>query len=115
MATFLVTGASSGIGAATARALDAAGHTVFAGVQDSADRGAPADVSVRMRTVVLDVTSGPSIDAAVAEVTTALGGEGLDGLVNNAGVGFPGPLEVLPLEDLRRQLEVNVIGQGAVT
>jgi NAD(P)-dependent dehydrogenase (short-subunit alcohol dehydrogenase family) len=115
MSCILVTGASSGIGAATALRLDADGHEVFAGVVDEADTAGLAAASKRLRVVVLDVTSAASIDAAVAEVSDHLAGRGLDGLVNNAGVGFPGPLEVLALDDLRRQLEVNVIGQVATT
>ena len=115
MPSFLVTGASSGIGAATALRLDADGHQVFAGVVDEADTAGLAAASERLRVVVLDVTSAASIDAAVVEVTDHLAGRGLDGLVNNAGVGSPGPLELLALDDLRRQLEVNVIGQVATT
>lgn len=115
MSCILVTGASSGIGAATALRLDADGHEVFAGVVDEADTAGLAAASKRLRVVVLDVTSAASIDAAVAEVSDHLAGRGLGGLVNNAGVGFPGPLEVLALDDLRRQLEVNVIGQVATT
>jgi NAD(P)-dependent dehydrogenase (short-subunit alcohol dehydrogenase family) len=115
MACFLITGASSGIGAATALRLDADGHDVFAGVLDEADTAGLATASERLCVVVLDVTSAASDETAVAEVTGRLAGRGLDGLVNNAGVGFPGPLEVLALDDLRRQLEVNVIGQIATT
>jgi NAD(P)-dependent dehydrogenase (short-subunit alcohol dehydrogenase family) len=115
MASYLVTGASSGIGASTALRLDADGHEVFAGVEDVADTGALATASERLSVLALDVTRTASIDAAVADVTGRLTGRGLDGLVNNAGVGFPGPLELLALEDLRRQLEVNVIGQVATT
>ena len=115
MSAFLVTGASSGIGAATALRLDADGHHVFAGVEDASDTAALASGSGRLRVVVLDVTLAASINAAVEEITSHLAGRGLDGLVNNAGVGFPGPLEVLPLDDLRRQLEVNVVGQVATT
>jgi NAD(P)-dependent dehydrogenase (short-subunit alcohol dehydrogenase family) len=115
MASYLVTGASSGIGASTALRLDADGHEVFAGVEDVADTAALATASERLSVLALDVTRTASIDAAVADVTGRLTGRGLDGLVNNAGVGFPGPLELLPLEDLRRQLEVNVIGQVATT
>src|SRR3978361_1365311 len=115
MASYLVTGASSGIGAATALRLDADGHQVFAGVEDEADTAALATASARLSVVALDVTLTASIDAAVDEVSGRLAGRGLDGLVNNAGVGFPGPLELLPVDDLRRQLEVNVIGQVATT
>ena len=115
MASYLVTGASSGIGEATALRLHADGHEVFAAVEPGSDTGGLATASERLRLVALDVTQPASIAAAVDEVTAGLTGRGLDGLVNNAGVGFPGPLEVLALEDLRRQLEVNVIGQVAVT
>jgi NAD(P)-dependent dehydrogenase (short-subunit alcohol dehydrogenase family) len=111
MSTYLITGASSGIGAATALALDAAGHHVFAGVESAGDgHEALGAASARLRRVVLDVTSEDSIRTAVAQL-----GDRLDGVVNNAGVGFPAPLEVLPLEDLRRLLDVNVVGQVAVT
>ncbi len=109
----LITGASSGIGAATALHLDAQGFNVFAGVQSFAT--APHGGSPRLRRIELDVASEASIAAALGEIERHVDGAGLDGIVNNAGVGFPGPLEALPLDDLRRQLEVNVIGQVAVT
>lgn len=116
MTNVLITGASSGIGAATALRLDRQGIRVFAGVEHEGDGAAAlAGASPRLRRLTLDVASQASIDAAFAELERELGGEGLDGVVNNAGVGFPGPLEALPLDDLRRQLEVNVIGQVAVT
>jgi NAD(P)-dependent dehydrogenase (short-subunit alcohol dehydrogenase family) len=115
MASYLVTGASSGIGEATALRLDADGHEVFAAVEPDSDTAGLATASERLNVLALDVTAPASIDAAVDEVARRLAGRGLDGLVNNAGVGFPGPLELLALEDLRRQLEVNVIGQVAVT
>ncbi|MCW2993181.1 MAG: family oxidoreductase [Conexibacter sp.] len=116
MSTYLITGASSGIGAATALALDAAGHDVFAGVEHAGDgRHTLAAASSRLQEVVLDVTSQDAIGSVAAELGRRLAGRGLDGVVNNAGVGFPAPLELLPLEDLRRLLEVNVVGQVAVT
>jgi NAD(P)-dependent dehydrogenase (short-subunit alcohol dehydrogenase family) len=115
MASYLVTGASSGIGEATALRLDADGHEVFAAVEPESDAAGLATASERLSLLALDVTLPASIAAAVDVVAGRLAGRGLDGLVNNAGVGFPGPLELLALEDLRRQLEVNVIGQVAVT
>lgn len=116
MKSALITGASTGIGEACALALDGAGWRVFAGVRRDADgerlraRGSP-----RLTPVAIDVTDAGSIAAAAAVVTDALGGAGLDGLVNNAGVAVAAPLELLPLDDLRRQLDVNVVGQIAVT
>jgi NAD(P)-dependent dehydrogenase (short-subunit alcohol dehydrogenase family) len=100
----LVTGASSGIGAATAQHLLERGMTVYAGVEREGD-----PVPSGARKVVLDVASEASIASAFAEL------DELDAVVNNAGIGVPGPLEALPLEALRRQLEVNVVGQVAVT
>jgi NAD(P)-dependent dehydrogenase (short-subunit alcohol dehydrogenase family) len=102
MRTALVTGASSGIGAACARRLESAGWRVFSGVRAAGD--APAGTEVP-----LDVTSVEEIRAAAKEIGQ------LDALVNNAGIAIAMPLEFLPLDELRRQLEVNVIGQVAVT
>ena len=64
--------------------------------------------------MIVDVTDGGTIAAAAARIGEATGGR-LYGLVNNAGVAVPGPVEGVPLEKLREQLEVNVIGQVAVT
>jgi NAD(P)-dependent dehydrogenase (short-subunit alcohol dehydrogenase family) len=102
MRTALVTGASSGIGAACARRLQTSGWRVFAGVRAVGD--APAGTEV-----LLDVTRAEQIRAAAEEI-----GE-LDALVNNAGIAIAMPLEFLPLDELRRQLDVNVTGQVAVT
>jgi NAD(P)-dependent dehydrogenase (short-subunit alcohol dehydrogenase family) len=116
MSSFLITGASSGIGAATALALDAAGHDVIAGVESADDgREQLAGASSRLQRVVLDVTSDDAIRTVVDDLDRRLNGRGLDGVINNAGIGFPAPLEVLPLDDLRRLLDVNVVGQVAVT
>jgi NAD(P)-dependent dehydrogenase (short-subunit alcohol dehydrogenase family) len=111
MPTALVTGASTGIGRATALRLDREGWDVLAGVRRTQDGDAlRADASRRLRTVIVDVTDTASIAAAAGEV-----GERLDGLVNNAGIAVGGPVETVPLDDLRRQLEVNLVGQVAVT
>jgi NAD(P)-dependent dehydrogenase (short-subunit alcohol dehydrogenase family) len=112
----LVTGASSGIGRACALRLDARGFRVFAGFRRQPDADALArDGSARLVPVRLDVTDAGSIASAAEAVAAAVGSAGLQGLVNNAGIVVAGPLEVLPLAALRRQLEVNVIGQVAVT
>jgi NAD(P)-dependent dehydrogenase (short-subunit alcohol dehydrogenase family) len=111
----LVTGASTGIGRACAEHLDGLGFTVFAGVRKQSDADSLRELgAARIQPVMLDVTDGDSIAAAVATIAAAAP-DGLVGLVNNAGVGFGGPLEFVPLEQWRGQMEVNFIGQVAVT
>jgi NAD(P)-dependent dehydrogenase (short-subunit alcohol dehydrogenase family) len=116
MRSAVVTGAGSGIGAATTVRLDRDGWRVFAGVHDQHDAEVlDRQTSDRTTVVRLDVTSAASIKEFAGQVDLALGSEGLHALVDNAGKGFPGPLETLPIENLREQFEVNVIGQVAVT
>jgi NAD(P)-dependent dehydrogenase (short-subunit alcohol dehydrogenase family) len=96
--------------------LDAAGWTVFAGVRREADADLLRDAgSERLAPLILDVTDAGQIEAAVEEIAAGTGSEGLDGLVNNAGISLPSPLETIPIEDFRRQVEVNLTGQVAVT
>ena len=114
--TVLITGASTGIGNATALHLDRAGWRVFAGVRKDADaERIDGESSDLLTPVTIDVTDQATIDATAKVVEDEVGSAGLDGLVNNAGIGIGGPLEHLPLDDLRRQFEVNVFGQIAVT
>ncbi len=115
MRSALITGASTGIGRATALRLDAAGWRVFAGVRKQEDAEAlRAAGSERLVPLILDITDAAQIAAAAARVE-AESEAGLDGLVNNAGVAIPGPLETLPIEDFRRQIEVNLTGHVAMT
>jgi len=114
--TVVVTGASTGIGRATALRLAALGFRVLAGVRRPPDgERLVSDASGALTTLTLDVTDDGSIEAAAGEVERAAGAAGLRGLVNNAGIAEPAPVELLPLDVLRRQLEVNVVGQVAVT
>lgn len=115
MKSVLVTGASTGIGRATALHLDAAGWQVFAGVRREEDAAAlRAETSERLVPAILDVTDAEQI-AAAADLVRQEAGGGLDGLVNNAGIAVPGPLETLPIDDFRRQVGVNLTAQVAVT
>lgn len=112
----LITGASSGIGAATALLCDAEGMRVFAGVRDLDDgRVLTAQSSAGLVPVLLDVTDDASVEAAAQTIDAAVGDEGLWGVVNNAGEAYPIPLELIDLADFREQLEVNLIGQLRVT
>lgn len=112
----VVTGASSGIGAACALALDTLGYRVFAGVRNPADgERLQRQAGPRLMPIRLDVTDSASIAAASHTVAAMVGDRGLAGLVNNAGIGVAGPIELLPLADWRRQFEVNVFGLIAVT
>lgn len=112
----MITGTSTGIGEACALHLDRLGFQVFAGVRKDADGEAlRRKASPALQPVRIDITSGDEIRAAEEMVRLAVGGSGLAGLVNNAGIVVAGPLEFVPLEEIRRQLEVNVTGQIAVT
>ncbi len=110
----LVTGASKGIGEATALWLAGAGWRVFAGVRNDDDGRALHDAFSTIVPVRLDVTDETQIADAASRIAEATGGE-LHGVVNNAGIAVAGPLEFLPVAELRRQLDVNVVGQIAVT
>jgi NAD(P)-dependent dehydrogenase (short-subunit alcohol dehydrogenase family) len=105
--TVLVTGASRGIGHATALALAEQGWTVYGGVRSEADAAALRGAG--LQPVQVDITDA----ASVAALPGAVGGQ-LDALVNNAGIVESGPLEAIPIDKLRHQLEVNVVGQVAV-
>jgi NAD(P)-dependent dehydrogenase (short-subunit alcohol dehydrogenase family) len=108
----LITGASTGIGQACAIHFARLGYDVLAGVRKPADgEGFQAHSLPNITPVLLDVTRRESIEGALA----AARGEPLAGLVNNAGIAVVGPLELVPIEEWRRQLEVNVIGLVAVT
>jgi len=112
----VITGASTGIGAACALHLDRLGFVVFAGVRKSEDGVALQKAgSDRLVPLELDVTDRTTIQKSHAVVFEASKDRGLFGLINNAGIAVVGPLEAVPISDLRQQLEVNVIGQVAVT
>ncbi|MCA9235284.1 MAG: SDR family oxidoreductase [Planctomycetales bacterium] len=108
--SILVTGCSSGIGRATVAALLAEDFHVFAGVRSTADaERLQAEFGDGVTALTLDVTRAEQIRHA-AEDVRRLAPEGLAALVNNAGVGAPGPIELADPEELRRLFEVNAIG-----
>lgn len=112
--TVVVTGASKGIGRATALYLAARGWRVFAGVRKEADGEAlKREAGWNLSPLLIDVGDEETVREATELVTAQT--SALAGLVNNAGIAVAGPLEFLPLEAFREQLEVNVTGQLAVT
>jgi NAD(P)-dependent dehydrogenase (short-subunit alcohol dehydrogenase family) len=108
---FVVTGASTGMGAATVRALAARGHRVLAGVRRPEDGQALQSATVRP--VILDITD----PAQIAELAAVVDADGhpLAAVVNNAGIAVNAPVEVLPMDEWRRQFDVNFFGHIAVT
>eukprot|EP00741_Cyanophora_paradoxa_P011693 tig00020563_g11297.t1 len=117
--TVLVTGCSSGIGQATALALDAAGCTVLAGIRDTSELDAAADrwrgvASSRLRPILLDVTNEQHV-RGLPEVLEAAAKGGRVGVVCNAGVARPGALECQPESEIRDMFDVNVFGVISVT
>ncbi len=112
----LITGASTGVGRATALLLDKQGYQVFAGIRTEKDADSlKLNASNNLIPIILDVTKLEHIKSAVEFVSLAIIDRGLIGLINNAGILVDGPLEYLSLEELRWQFEVNVVGQVAVT
>ncbi|PBC36061.1 dehydrogenase [Rhodococcus sp. ACPA4] len=109
----IVTGASSGIGKATAQRLAADGFHVLAGVRKQSDADKIACVNIEP--VILDVTDQTHIDNLVARVASDPKKRPLRTLVNNAGVAVNAPIEVLTLDDWRYQFDVSVFGQIALT
>jgi NAD(P)-dependent dehydrogenase (short-subunit alcohol dehydrogenase family) len=109
--SIVITGASSGIGEACALHFDKRGYRVFAGVRRASDGEALREkTSDRLTPLLIDVTDPQSIAAAVGSIER----KEISGLINNAGIAVSAPIELIPLDKLREQLEVNVIGQVAV-
>jgi len=115
-ASVVVTGASTGIGHATARELAARGFHVFGSVRRPGDAAQLHDeLGGNFTPLYCDVTDAEAVAAAARQVSDRLHGQALAGLVNNAGIAVTGPLLEVSIADLRRQLEVNLIAQMLVT
>ncbi|HEX2367341.1 MAG TPA: SDR family oxidoreductase [Bradyrhizobium sp.] len=111
MKSVVITGASTGIGWATAKLLLDKGFRVLGSVRKQADADRlKGEFGANFTPLLFDVTDEPAVLAAAREVRAALGGETLAGLVNNAGIAVPGPVLELSADEFRRQMDVNVIG-----
>lgn len=109
----VVTGATSGIGEATARLLAREGFVVYAGYRKATDRDKIAAYHANVRPVVMDVADDSTLQSSAREVRR--GGLALRGLVNNAGVALGGPLEFVPIDEMRKLFDVNVFGAIATS
>ena len=111
----MISGASTGIGRAVALHLDAQGWQVFAGVRSpAAAEDLRSAATGALVPIMLEVTDQAAVDAAADQVRAATDGR-LDALFNNAGVTTPGPVEMVPLDEIRQAFEVNVFGHVAMT
>jgi NAD(P)-dependent dehydrogenase (short-subunit alcohol dehydrogenase family) len=110
MKSVVITGASTGIGRATAEYLASQGWKVFAGVRKPADGDVLTAANPAIHPLILDVTKPDQIAAAADQVSANLQGEKLSGLINNAGVAIIGPLAVQPLDEIRQHFDINVLG-----
>jgi NAD(P)-dependent dehydrogenase (short-subunit alcohol dehydrogenase family) len=112
----VVTGCSTGIGRTTVRRLAREGFRVFAAVRREEDAQSLRDeAQANLTPILFDVTDAAAIEQAAKDVEAEVGTFGLAGLVNNAGIGFGGPLEFADLDEIRSGFEVNVFGPLAVT
>ena len=111
MRSVVITGASTGIGWASAKLLLDKGFRVFGSVRKQADADRlKSEFGEHFTPLLFDVTDEAAVLAAAREVRAALNGETLAGLVNNAGIAVTGPVLELSADDFRRQMDVNVIG-----
>jgi NAD(P)-dependent dehydrogenase (short-subunit alcohol dehydrogenase family) len=116
MASVVITGVSTGIGHASAQVLLDKGYRVFGSVRNEADAERLSnEFGAGFTPLRFDITDEAAVKACASQVREALGGETLAGLVNNAGVAVAGPLLELPVQEFRRQLEINLVGTFIVT
>jgi NAD(P)-dependent dehydrogenase (short-subunit alcohol dehydrogenase family) len=112
MKTVVVTGVSTGIGRATAEVLINKGFRVFGSVRSDEDaERLKTSLGAHFTPLKFDITDAAAVAEAAAKVHSALAGQTLYGLVNNAGIAVPGPLLHVRIEDFRHQLDVNLTGQ----
>src|SRR5436305_4431115 len=116
MRSIVVTGASTGIGWGCVKVLTGKSFHVFGSVRKQADADRlKAEFGARFTPLLFDVTDAAAVNRGAEEAARALGDTTLAGLVNNAGIAVAGPMLYLDIDELRRQLEVNVVGQAIVT
>jgi NAD(P)-dependent dehydrogenase (short-subunit alcohol dehydrogenase family) len=116
MKSVVVTGASTGIGWGCVKVLTKKDFHVFGSVRRQADADRlTAEFGERFTPLLFDITDAAAVKRGAEQVAAKIGNETLAGLVNNAGIAVPGPLLFVDADELRHQLDVNVIGQVSVT
>ena len=111
MKSVVITGASTGIGWATAKLLLDKGFRVFGSVRKQADADRlSSEFGANFTPLLFDVTDKGAVLSAARDVRATSNGETLAGLVNNAGIAVPGPVLELSADEFRRQMDVNVVG-----
>eukprot|EP00210_Caulerpa_lentillifera_P003630 g3465.t1 len=113
--SIVITGTSTGIGEDTAKLFAKKGWIVFAGVRKQADADRLASYDSNIKPVILDVTNQAQVDKAFEDIRVAVGEDGLDALVNNAGLAYMGPTEFFPMSKVQQQFDINVFGLIRVT
>lgn len=115
MKTILITGASTGIGRATAEYLARNGWKVFAGVRKETDGARLVEAQPAIVPIIIDVAKPEQIRAAAQVITPLLNGHTLTALINNAGIANIGPLPLQPMDEIRAHFDINVLGLIEVT
>jgi NAD(P)-dependent dehydrogenase (short-subunit alcohol dehydrogenase family) len=116
MKAVVVTGVSSGIGYGTAKELAEHGYHVFGNVRREGEaRSLKAEIGTNFTPLLFDVTDREAVVGAADQVQETIGSAGLAGLINNSGTALAGPLMHQPLDEVRQQFEVNVLGLISVT
>ncbi len=116
MKSIVITGVSSGIGLESTKKFTRHGYRVFGSVRSEKDAAKiQKEVGANFIPLIFDITDEAAIKKAAQFVAQETNNKGLSGLINNAGIAITGPLMHLPINDMRKQLEVNVIGVLAAT
>lgn len=116
MKNIVITGVSTGIGKATAEKFLAEGCFVIGSVRKATDaERLEQELGKNFKALCFDITDNDAVDKAIIQIQEIVGNKGIDALVNNAGVSYYGPMQHFPVDELRKQFEINVFSTVALT